>query len=102
MAKRKKYDSLPVGMLVGLVAPFAGFLIYGWFWSMYYHRSMKYFIEQVFLGMPQNQSPIITLSLIINLLPFFIFLRLKRYRTAQGVVAALFLYVPVVLYLKFG
>lgn len=101
MVKRRKYDNMVIGIVVGLLAPFLGFVLYGWGWAAYYHNSFSYFVNRVFLGMSQMQSPIVSLSLLINLIPFFLFLRFKRYRSAQGVVAALFIYVPLVLYLKF-
>lgn len=102
MVKRKKYDDMRLGMVVGLLAPLLGFLIYGLGWAAYFHRSLDYFINHVFLGISEMQSPIVSLSLLINLVPFFIFLRTKRYRSAQGVLAGLFIYVPVVLYLRFA
>ena len=89
-------------MCIGAVAPVLGFILFGWGWAIYYHRTLNYFYHEIFLGLARMQAPILSLSLIINLLPFFLFLRFKRYRSARGVLAALFLYVPVVLYLKFG
>lgn len=99
--KRKKYDSLPLGMAVGMVAPVGGFVAYGLFWAWYHHRTLAYFMNDIFLGQPVFQSGIVSLSLIINLLPFFLFIRSERYRSARGVLAALFIYVPLVIYLRF-
>lgn len=101
MVKRKKFDNILLGMAVGLLAPFLGFFLYGLGWAAYNHKTFSYFANEVFLGVARMQSPIVSLSLLINLVPFFLFLRFKRYHSARGVLAALFIYVPVVLYLKF-
>lgn len=99
--KTKKYDSLKIGLLIGLLGPFAGFIIYGLGWSLYFNRTLDYFINDVFLGMSSFQSPIVSLSLLFNLIPFFLFLKSSRMKSARGVLMAIFIYVPVVVYLKF-
>lgn len=99
--KRKKYDELKFGLLIGLFAPVIGFIIYGFSWSMYWNRTFSYFFNDVFLGLQNFQSSILSLSLLMNLLPFFIFIRSERYRSARGVLAAIFVYVPFVVYLRF-
>jgi len=99
--KMKKYDTLPLGAVIGVFAPVIGFILYGFFWSYYFGKTLSYFINDIFLGVPTFQSSILTLSLIINLVPFFIFIRTERYKSARGVLLAIFIYVPVVLYLRF-
>lgn len=100
--KPKKNDSLPLGLIIGLIAPVLGFIIYGLLWSWYFNKTFSYFVYDVFLGIPAFQSSIVALSLIFNLIPFFIFLRKERYKSGRGVLLALFIYVPVVLYLRFA
>jgi hypothetical protein len=97
----KKYDNMMLGIAAGMVSPVLGFLLYGLFWAYYNHRSFSYFVNDIFINTPAFQSSIVSLSLLINLLPFFIFLRKERYQSARGVLAALFIYVPFVIYLRF-
>jgi hypothetical protein len=101
MRPKKKYDSMPVGLVLGLISPIVGFVIYGYLWSIYFEKPFGYFVENIFIGVEAFQSSIVALSLIFNLVPFFIFLRSDRYRSGRGVLLALFIYVPLVLYLRF-
>jgi len=99
--KPKRFDKMWIGILIGLIMPVLGFLIYGWYWSWKFFRTFSYFVNDVFIGTPTFRSSILSLSLLINLLPFFIFLRTDRYKSARGVMAAVFLYVPFVIYFRF-
>ena len=99
--KPNRLDKMWIGVLIGLILPVFGFLIYGWYWSWKFFRPFSYFVNDVFIGTPTFRSAILSLSLLINLIPFFIFLRTERYKSARGVVAAVFLYVPFVIYYRF-
>lgn len=100
--KTKRFDKVSFGFLIGLFAPLLGFVLYGVFWSYYFQKTFSYFVNDIFLGVSTFQSSIVTLSLLMMLAPFFAFIRTDRYRSARGVLAALFIYVPVVLYLRFA
>lgn len=99
--KSKRYDKTILGFVIGLVLPVIGFILYGVYWSWKFFRTFSYFVNDVFLGTPTFRSSIMSLSLLINLIPFFIFLRKERYYSARGVLAAVFVYVPFVVYFKF-
>jgi uncharacterized membrane protein len=100
--KSKKYDNLILGLIIGLIGPFVGFVLFGLLWSQYFNKSFRYFVKDVFFGISEFQSSIVALSLIFNLIPFFLFLRKDRYKSGRGVLLALFIYVPVVIYLRFA
>ena len=99
--KPKRFDNTWIGFLIGLILPVFGFLIYGWYWSWKFFRPFSYFVNDVFIQTPTFRSSIMSLSLLINLIPFFVFLRTDRYKSARGVIAAVFLYVPFVIYFRF-
>jgi hypothetical protein len=101
MRPKKKYDSMSFGLLIGLISPAVGFVIYGLLWSAYFQKPFGHFVNNIFLGVEAFQSSIVALSLIFNLVPFFIFLRSDRYLSGRGVLLALFIYVPLVIYLRF-
>ncbi len=90
-----------LGITLGMLSPVLGFVLYGLFWGHYNNRTFSYFVNDIFFGTPVFQSSIVSLSLLINLLPFFLFIRKERYHSARGVLAALFIYVPLVIYLRF-
>lgn len=100
--KSKRRDSLKVGLIIGLFAPVIGFIIYGLYWSWNFNRTLGYFYEDLFIGTPAYRSSILSLSILINLIPFFIFIRKEKYQTARGVLLAVFVYVPFVIYFKFA
>lgn len=87
---------------MGLIGPLLGFVVYGLYWSWSFHRTFCYFVNDLFIGTPDFRSSILSLSLLMNLVPFFIFLRSDRYKSARGVMAAVFIYVPLVIYFKFA
>lgn len=90
------------GLLVGLLSPIVGFIIYGLYWSWSYGRTFSYFVNDIFIGTPAHRSSIIVLSLLINLVPFLVLLRQERYKAARGILAAIFIFVPFVVYFKFS
>lgn len=85
-----------------MIAPWIGFFLYGWGWAVYFRRTIDYFINDVFINTARYQSPILSIALITNLIPFFILLQMGRYRAANGVLGATFLYAPIVIYLNFS
>lgn len=99
--KSKRFDKMAIGLVIGLILPVFGFIIYGLYWSWKFFRTFSYFVNDVFLGTPTFRSSIMALSLLINLIPFFIFLKTDRYQSARGIMAAVFVYVPFVVYFKF-
>jgi hypothetical protein len=99
--KTKKYDDQRLGILVGVFSPLIGFFIYGALWAWHFAKPFNYFLNDVFLGIPSFRSSILTLSLVFNLVPFFIFVRTNRNKTARGVLLAVFLYIPLVVYYRF-
>lgn len=99
--RAKKYDSQAFGFVLGLFGPLLGFLVYGFLWAVYFNKSFLYFYHGVFVAIPEFRSSIVTLSLLFNLIPFFLFIRSKRYLSARGVLLAVFLYIPAVVYFRF-
>jgi hypothetical protein len=96
-----KFDHKLLGVVLGLLGPFLGFLLYGLYYSWEFNSTLSHFINNVFLGTKSYQSPIISLSLIADLGIFFLALKWKLNTTAKGVVYALLIYVPIVIYLRF-
>ncbi len=96
---KKKLDTFVTGLLIGLAGPLLGFFVYGWIWAITNARNLEYFINKMFLSTREFQSPIVSLSLIINIIPFFIFLRTSRYRATRGVLASFFIYAAIGVFL---
>lgn len=88
--------------MIGLIGPAIGFLIVSLLWTTYYRKSFAYLFNDIVLQFSELHSPVLTLSLVFNLLVFLLFNRYNHLKTARGILGATFLYVPVVFYLKFA
>ncbi len=99
MESLKRYDKLLTGAIAGLIGPFFGFLIF--YLIMFNDRSLGAFKEMI-MNNSSTQAPLMAVCLVFNLIFFFLALRKNWYRTAQGVIMAMFIYAPLVIYLKYA
>ncbi len=93
-----KKDSIVLGLLLGLIAPMAGFLIYK------FVKFRMYSIGELFTLMKQNPSLVtvaVSLSLLANAVVFTIFINSKKDKTAGGIFVVTCLYAIVALLFKF-
>ncbi len=96
-----RWDSTATGIVAGLLFPVLGFFLYGYVHTTWIrpHLDLPYFINDLFLGTRRFQAPILSLSLIANLLPFFLFDRQWMHKAMRGVVVATFIYGAVIVVL---
>ena len=89
-----RWDSTSTGLIAGLMAPLLGFFAYGILYVSVIrpHLDMQFYIYDIFLGTRRYQAPIISLSLIANLVLFFLFDRRDMHLAMRGVITATFLY----------
>lgn len=92
-----KKDSQIIGFIFGLTGPFVGCFIYYLlqFSSMTIHEFVLFVMES------DSLSKVISLSAIFNLAIFFVFIYLKLDKSARGVILGTFIYVLIVILLKF-
>ena len=94
---RSKFDAPYIGVIVGLLLPVLG--AYGY--NLYMFKTLNFleFIEHI---VSVNRiTQLISLSVIVNLAAFYIFLQKKFYFSARGVIGATLLYTLAVLVMKF-
>jgi len=98
-----RWDSVPVGIVLGLLVPVLGFFIYGYIHTTVIrpHLDLQYYIHDLFLGTRQFQAPILSLSLIANLAVFFLFNRLDKPKVMRGILISTFLYGIIIVVLWF-
>jgi hypothetical protein len=96
-------DSFVLGVITGLLAPIAGFFLYGGIYvtAIRPHHDLAYFINDLFLGTRQFQAPVLSLSLLANLALFFLFDRVDRPLAMRGVILATFIYGVAIVVLTF-
>jgi hypothetical protein len=99
-----RWDSVPVGFVLGMLAPVLGFFAYG---GMYVTAikpwyDINWFVNDLFLGTSEFRTRIISISLIADAFLFFLFDRMDRHKTMRGVILAMLIYglyiVPVIVY----
>ena len=96
-------DSVRLGVMAGLLFPILGFLGYA---ALYVtgirpHLDFGYFVEDLFIGTRRYQAPVLSLSLIANLVPFFWFDRKDMHQAMRGVIMASFFYGIIIVVLWF-
>ena len=96
-------DSLRLGLIVGLLFPVLGFLGYAGLYvtGIRPHLDFAYFVNDLFFGTQRYRSPILSLSLVANLAPFFWFDRTDMHQAMRGVIMASFIYGVVIVVLWF-
>ena len=92
----KKYDSILLGLAVGLLTPALAFAIY------FSIRDPQLHLIDVLARLTESGvlSYYISLSAIANLLAFFLFLRVNADRAARGVLGATLVYAFSILFIK--
>lgn len=96
-----RWDHLLTGTLIGLAGGLVGFIIYGFYYSIAHPVTFGVFVNKVFLGNTILRAPILSLSILFNLVPFYLFLNRKMYQGARGVLAAIFIYAIFIVYYRF-
>ncbi|MFT7345377.1 MAG: hypothetical protein ACI9XP_001972 [Lentimonas sp.] len=89
-----------VGMVVGVILPVVFIPIVIFILSKFSHASFSYLFNSMKVS-GDMMSKVISLSVIINLIVFYVFLNKEKYNFARGVIYATMLYLPVILYFNF-
>lgn len=87
-----------VGLLLGLIVPFLGFIIV--FFIFGHGLSFASFAERI-SGRSSEAAKIISLSVLANLIPFLYFNRRRLDQTVKGIVIATVLYFVFFFYVKY-
>lgn len=95
--KRIILDKLYIGLLSGFLPPVLAVVIY--YWINYSYMTKGEFIR--YLQMGQTYTQLITLCVLTNLIPFYLFINKEKYNATKGVIAATFVWAALVIYLKF-
>ena len=78
-----KKDNLRLGLVVGIIAPMFGMLLY-YFWKFYPTFSLSEFL-QVLLSQKTLITALISFSLLANAVVFTLYINTRRDRTAKGI-----------------
>ena len=93
----KRYNKVRVGLVLGFMAPILGFFIV----YLVAFRGMEFVEFLEMLASRKKLSSVISLSVIPNLLLFFIFIWLNYLYSARGVLASTLVFALIVIVTKF-
>ena len=90
------YNQNFIGFFVGLIAPFVAFSVF-----VLFVLELDLFQTISEVSKSDKLTHIISLSLLINLVIFFMKIKTKREKAARGILGATIFYAFIILYLKF-
>jgi hypothetical protein len=97
---KQRFDKVWVGVVLGILGALTGFVLFGFVWSVGTEHSFTFYIKDVFTGITSMfQDKIVTISILIDVVLFYFFLRKNWYNLCKGLLAVVILSVPVALYL---
>lgn len=96
---KEKIDKVWVGMVAGVLGSVLGFVLFGFGFAMLNHISFSTFITDIFMKVEDFQSRIVSFSMLIDVILFFVFIRKNYQQFCKGLMAVLVLSVAVVAYL---
>lgn len=95
--KNFDWDKKLVGFVVGILAPTIALLVY--YLVNYRYMNIGEFIDYLRLG--QTYTPLISLCVLSNLLPFYLLINKEKYDGTKGILAATFIWAGIIIILKF-
>lgn len=96
--KKHKLDNFWVGFILGLIGAVIGFFLYGLIWSNVNGQTLAYFVNDVFIGTSFLTDKLVTISVLFDVLLFFIFMKFNWYNLCKGLLAVVIIAVPVAIY----
>lgn len=95
--KKFDWDKVWVGLVLGIVAPLIVFTLY--YFINYNYMKISNFIS--YLRMGNTYTPLVSLCVLANLLPFYIMINKEKYQGTKGVLGATFIWAALIIFLKF-
>jgi hypothetical protein len=95
--KKIDWDKTGIGFLLGIGAPAISFTVY--YIINYRYMSIPAFIDYMRLG--DTYTPLISLCVLTNLVPFYLLINKEKYAGTKGVLAATFVWAGLIVFLKF-
>lgn len=94
--KPKKYDNMWLGLGIGVVGALLGFMIFATGFSLYNKISIGEFVTDIFLGVQDFQSRIVTFSMLVDVILFFVLLKKNYLNLCKGIMAIMVISVAIV------
>lgn len=98
----KKLDHARYGLIAGGFGTIMGFAIMTAWWSWANGTTFNYFVQEVFIASSLYKDSILTVSVLFNVGLFWLSLRWEMERFAKGLLAVIFVSVPLIIWLQMG
>lgn len=98
---KSTWDKLPIGLVIGIIGPLFGFALYGLYYTISHDISFTYFVNNVFLSSHDTIAPILSLSILFNIIPFYFFINRNFYKAGRGILLSFFIYAIAIVYFRF-
>lgn len=95
---KQKFDKFWIGFVLGIIGAFIGLCIFGLIWSNVNDQDFAYFFKDVFIGTRYYTDKLITMSVVLDVFLFFIFMKMEWYNLSKGLLGVVILAVPIVVY----
>lgn len=92
-----KHNSLPFGLVLGLLSPLIPFLLF--YLIGHHEKSLQVFVADIYRT--KIFAPLISLCVLINLGLFYLLINKLNYPAARGIILATLIYAFIVAYVKF-
>jgi hypothetical protein len=99
LMNKARFNKVWVGVIIGLLGAILGFVIFGFVFAIKEDMTFYEFYRDVFLGVANFQSRIISFSVLLDIILFYIFIRKDYQQMCKGIMAVLVLAVIVVAWL---
>ena len=96
---KHKFDHVLWGIAAGILGACFGFLIFGMFIAAVQDVTFGRFIETLVEVTDTFHDKLVTVSILIDVLIFFIMIRKEYYEFCKGILAVVIVSVPVAVYL---
>jgi hypothetical protein len=97
---KSRLDTLPFGIIAGVAGTGMGFLLMTIWWSWANGTSAEYFIQNVFIESALYKDSILTISVLFNVGLFWVALQGKWEQFAKGLLAVIFITVPMIIWFQ--
>jgi hypothetical protein len=88
---KERFNKVWVGVVLGLLGAILGFVIFGLIFALKEDMTFYEFYRDVFLGVANFQSRIISFSVLLDIVMFYIFIRKDYQQMCKGIMAVLVL-----------
>lgn len=99
IAMKQRFDKFIYGVLAALIGAALGFVLFGLFIAEFNGVSFERFIETLVNGTDYFHDKLVTVSILFDVILFFVMLRKEYYNFCKGILAVVILSVPVAVYL---